>query len=457
MQASDSLARLAAFAILAVFSFTSGLWAQSGEVVPAGDSGEVIAAEEVAVETETVETTAETAWPESVHGPLSLDSPYMTGDWAGARTAMSDIGITTQIFFNNTGQWLVKGGLERTSRIGSSIDYLASLDFEKMGLIPGGRGLLHVQRYWGSAVNPSTGALWQVQDDADGDRTIVIAQLWYEQELLKKKLWLKAGFLDFQTIFDHNKFSNSEDKQFMNQALDNNTLIPLNIGLGLALTYKPCDWFSLVTGVGDPFGTSRKGGFSTAFHDQARYIWLTEPAFHVKLPNPWGERTLDGNYRFGMIYDPRPRAQFVPAGTQAAFRTQRGDDYGFYASFDQQLYLENEKDDQGLGWFFRYAYRHGDVQRIQNLWQTGLAYKGLIPSREKDTLGAAVLQSIPSRKFNDRVNRWAEAETVLEVYYAIQVTPWLVITPDIQYISSPGIGSDVDDVLVLGLRTRISF
>ncbi len=457
MHASSYRTWQAAIVVLAVFSHTSGLWAQSGDGVPAVDVGETPILEKGESNSDRVRTTAEAACPESAARPLSLDSPYMTGDWAGTRTAMSDVGITTQIFYNNTSQWLVHGGLERTGRNAASIDYLASLDFEKMGLIPGGRGLLHVQRYWGSGVNPSTGALWQVQDDNDGDLSLVIAQLWYEQVLLKNKLWLKLGFLDFQTIFDRNRYSNSEDKQFMNQALDNDTLVPLNIGLGLALTYKPCDWFSVTTGVGDPFGTNRKGGFSTAFHDQARFIWLTEPALHIKLPNPWGDGTLDGNYRFGVIYDPRPRAQFTPAGVPAALRPQRGDDYGFYLSFDQQLYRESGVGDQGLGWFFRYGYRHGNTHRIQNLWQTGFAYKGLIPSRDKDTLGAAVLQSIPSRQFNDRVNRWAQAETVLEVYYAIQVTPWLVITPDVQYISSPGIGSSAGDAVVVGLRTRISF
>lgn len=435
---------------LIVFSCTPILPAQSGDGAQVADAGEPPKVEKDV-------SKPEAAWPESVHGPLSLDSPYMTGDWAGVRTALSDLGITTQVFYNNTSQWLVHGGLERTSRNAASIDYLASLDFEKLGVIPGGRGLLHVQRYWGAGVNPSTGALWQALDDNDGDLSIVIAQLWYEQALIEKKMWLKFGFLDFQTIFDRNRYSNSEDKQFMNQALDNDTLVPLNIGLGAALTYKPCDGFSFTTGAGDPFGTNRKGGFSTAFHDQARFIWLTEAALHAKLPNPWGEGTLNGNYRFGMIYDPRPLPQYMFAGTAAALRTQRGDDYGFYASLDQQLYREDAAGDQGLGWFFRYGYRHGDTHSIQNLWETGLEYTGLIPSRDKDTLGAAVIQSIPSRKFNDRVNRWAEAETVLEVYYAIQVTPWLVITPDIQYISSPGIGSVVDDAVVIGLRTRISF
>ncbi len=408
-------------------------------------------------QTEETTTVEEAAWPESKYAPLAIDSPYMTGDWGGARTALEDFGLKSQLFYTNTTQWNVKGGRDTGSHNGGTIDYLGYADFDKMGLIPGGRGLIHVKREWGTGINPFVGSIWQVQDDQDGDRTIYIDQLWYEQELVKDQLWFKFGFLDFQTIFDRNKFSNSEDKHFFNQGFDNNPVLPLNIGLGIAMRYQPCKWFSIATAAGDAAGTPRKGGFSTAFHDSARFVWFLEPAIHLQLPNPFGEGTLDGNYRFGMLYDPRSRNIYRDARLPAAWQQTRGDDVGFYINFDQKLYRENAVDQQGLGWFFRYAYRHGDIQRVQNFWSTGLVYQGLVPSRDNDLFGMAVLQSIPSRQFNDKINRLAEAETVFECFYAFYVTKWLVVSPDIQYISSPGIDSTLDDSAVLGIRTRISF
>ena len=370
---------------------------------------------------------------------------------------MEDYGITTQVFFNNTYQWNVNGGRALSSHNGATIDWLVTADFERMDLMTGGRGLIHVRREWGDGVNPFVGSLWQVQDDQDGDRSLYIAQLWYEQNVIRNKLWLKFGFLDYQTIVDRNVFANNEDKQFMNQALDDNPLLPLNIGLGAALTYKPCDWFTLITGIGDAFGSSRKGGFSTAFHGPRRFVWFTETAFHVKWSALLGRGPLDGNYRFGVVYDPRPRTVFAPLGTDPAFIDERGNDFGYYVNFDQRLYKENVIDDQGLGWFLRYGFRHGDINQVQNFWSTGFAYQGLIPSRDRDVLGIAVFQSIPSRRFNDRVNSRAEAETGFEMFYAMEITRWLVITPDIQYISSPGIDSSLDDAVVLGIRARISF
>ncbi len=397
------------------------------------------------------------AWPRSRYAPLALDSPYASGDWLGLRTALEEAGLTTQFFLNNTYQWNVGGGRKIGSHHGATIDWLITADFEKMGWTLGGRGLIHVKREWGRGVNPFVGSVWQVQDDQDGDRELYIDQLWYERDLLEDQLSLRLGFLDFQTIFDRNKFSNSEDKHFMNQGLDNNPVLPLNIGLGASLTYRPCEWFSIITGVGDAQGSSHQPGFSTAFHDSARFVWFTEPTIHLSLPSLFDDGRLEGHYRFGVVYDPRSRPVFMTPNTPPEWRRSRGDDVGFYLSFDQKLYRENQTDQQGLGWFCRYSLRHGDIQRIQNFWSTGLVYQGLVPTRDHDLLGLAVLQSIPSRRFNDRVNRLAEAETVFECFYAIQITKWLVITPDLQYVSSPGIDSTLDDSLILGLRTRISF
>jgi len=401
--------------------------------------------------------TSASAWPQSKYGPMALDSPYATGDWLGLRTALEDAGIGTQFFFNNTTQWTTGGGLKSGSHNGATIDWFVTVDFERLNLIPGGRLLAHIRRQWGEGVNPYTGALWQTADDLDGDREIHIDQLWYEQQIVKNVLALTVGFLDFQTIVDRNAFANVEDKQFMNQALDNNPLIPLNIGLGAAMTFKPVSWLTFISGVGDADSILFKPGFSTAFHGPSRFIWLNELGLSTTLPNLLGPGRLPGNYRFGMVYDPRSRSVFTAPGTDPAFVQSHGDDVGFYASFDQKLFAEREHEEQGLGWFFRYAFRHGDTNRIQNFCSTGLEYRGLIPKRDDDVLGAAVYQSIPSRLFNDRVNRWAEAETGFEWYYAIQLTKWLAITPDLQYISSPGIDSSLDDVIVIGLRTRISF
>jgi porin len=48
-------------------------------------------------------------------------------------------------------------------------------------------------------------------------------------------------------------------------------------------------------------------------------------------------------------------------------------------------------------------------------------------------------------------------EVVLEWSYAIQLTPWLKVQPDIQYIIWPGGTGRVPNALVLGFELGVTF
>ncbi len=405
-------------------------------------------------------------WPAGVK-PFSLAAPTMTDDWFGLGPVMRDVGISPKFFWNSHYFSVLKGGRSTDSgKHSATYDFLLALDFEKMRLIKGGDVLLHVRQQWGRSVNPWVGppaggrkrtVAQQVNDDADYDETMYIDQFWYRQHFLERKLALQIGYLDYQTIVDHNLYANSEDKQFMNEALDNNPLVPTAsaAGLGAALYVKPCEAYTLILGAGDAQRLPLyKPGFSTTFHDEAWFLGYMEHDLHIKIPTRRGP--LPGNYRFGMIYDPNPRNVFVRP--RAPART-RGNDYGFYTSFDQMLFREAPEDSQGLGAFFRYAYRHDDVFRQNQFWSSGLAYTGLLPERDKDVVGFAIAQLVHSSRYKSRVNCDAGNETIFELYYAIQVTPWLVLTPDIQYIDSPG-GQDDDDIshaIAGGFKVRMTF
>lgn len=48
-----------------------------------------------------------------------------------------------------------------------------------------------------------------------------------------------------------------------------------------------------------------------------------------------------------------------------------------------------------------------------------------------------------------------KAETSIELTYRTQVTPWLAIQPDVQWVINPGIDPTLRDALVLGLRFEL--
>ncbi len=155
---------------------------------------------------------------------------------------------------------------------------------------------------------------------------------------------------------------------------------------------------------------------------------------------------------FGEVRAPRPRSG----------------DVGFYFNFDQLVWRENgEPSDgadrpswratQGLSVFARYGFAHGDVNRIEHFWSLGSQYVGLIPGRDDDVLAFGMAQAIISDQYHDEVDDRSDRETVYELYYNYRMTPWCVITPDLQFITNPGGTKDDRDAFVAGLRLRVSF
>jgi porin len=49
------------------------------------------------------------------------------------------------------------------------------------------------------------------------------------------------------------------------------------------------------------------------------------------------------------------------------------------------------------------------------------------------------------------------AEMVIEFTYQAQITPWLTIQPDLQYVINPGGANDLNNALVVGGRAAFTF
>jgi len=45
---------------------------------------------------------------------------------------------------------------------------------------------------------------------------------------------------------------------------------------------------------------------------------------------------------------------------------------------------------------------------------------------------------------------------VLEIYYNVEIAPWLHISPDLQIVSDPGGSEDGGDAVLAGLRVQMS-
>lgn len=350
---------------------------------------------------------------------------------------------------NTTGQL---GGTHRhEGRFTGSYDFEMEMDLEKLLGMRGGKIFMLVEGGWSDGLDDSSvGSFFGVNGDAMGDQAIQISEFWYQQNLLDNRLRFRIGKMDLSAGcdchgasvgFDGNAFANDECSQFLNGSLVNNPTIPFpDYALGVLVYFEPIDGFYVAAAAADTQADGRETGFNMAFHDEDYFFGIMETGLVTTLAG-----NLTGAYRVGMWYDPQDKARFHG-------RSTKRDDIGFYLSFDQFLYKENDSDDQGLGCFFRYGWADSDVSDIRCFWSTGLQYAGLIPGRDADVLGIGYANG----KRGADSGLTAEREQMWEVYYNMEITPWLHVAPNFQFVQNPGCTADID-AAVVGVRVHLSF
>ena len=236
---------------------------------------------------------------------------------------------------------------------------------------------------------------------------------------------------------------------------------------GIRLALSPISWFSYLGAVfqGNPFAQEvNRYGFRWGLSSSNGYFSIHELSFRMNQES--GSSSLPGTFKLGGWFDTAPDLNTSNAQPW---------NYGFYFIADQMLYsvanseLASKTDDKrqqttaasptnkGLGVFTHIAYSPQAASFINFYIDGGLTYKGLIPTRDNDVLGMAVAYGHWSDNAQDNDRRLNPGyEIVLETTYQIEVTPWLSLQPDLQYVIHPS-GTNIANALVLGARTTLSF
>ena len=246
---------------------------------------------------------------------------------------------------------------------------------------------------------------------------------------------------------------------------------------------KPTDWHYTMAGLflAIPGGTSTDNhglAFAGAHPAYRNGIWaIGETALTPKI----GPSKLPGKYAFGGYYFGLKNTDF-----QGQPREGR---YGFYWQVDQMLWREpiptlppppiadgktiqpsknvktvvptSKLSDQGLSFFawFNYAPKYNNIMPFY--FHTGLIYKGLIPTRDEDQIGAGIAYSNYSidqiRMVESRGGNPLTYQAEVEFDYRIQVNKWAYVQPFLQYLIRPAANTTVHNATVLGVNVGINF
>jgi len=263
------------------------------------------------------------------------------------------------------------------------------------------------------------------------DDRVRFREAWVEHAAFNDRLIVTAGKIDLTNYFDANAVANDENSQFLGGAFVNSAVLgaPGN-GPGIRLQAKLAE--PLVLGLGYGSGDTD----SDDFIDHG--FGIVELGYRHKF----GE--LEGNFRAYGTLDGSPIEIDTadPENPQVVSNKLRQKNaFGFGFSIDQQI---TDK----LTLFGRYGERDRDVYTSRRAWSVGGQYAGLIPGRKDDVFGFAYGQ----------IEAAADSqEKLMETYYKFQISDQIAVSPVAQYLVNPaGIGS-ADKVVVLALRSQISF
>lgn len=389
------------------------------------------------------------------------DRPALTGDWGGSRQWLMDKGVRFNLNLTQTYQGNVAGGRINRGYYQGGLRYELGLDTTYMGLWPGGMLQVRGETRYGKSDNFHTGSIMPVNTDSlypvpEKDETC-LTELYYMQ-FVAPQLGFLAGRMSLRL---NTPFTGDETTQFMNTAF----FVPPILGTTFPLTTTgagaialPTKWLTITTLVLDSEGKANVTGFDpdTVFTEGTSVFQQAEVTIkpfgrtgHQSLMWTWSDKN-----RIAFQQDSLAILSNIEEGTPPILN-RSSDDWTVVYTFDQYLYTLRGKPKEGVGVFGYYGVGPAVVNPIRANYCLGIGGQGMIPTRAKDTYGVGYYFINLSDNLPRVIRTRTEDEQGVEIFYNIQVTGWLHVTPDLQIIDPARKSVDTD--WVLGMRVKMDF
>jgi porin len=411
----------------------------------------------------------------------------LSGDWGGLRNDLAAKGVTLDMNVTQAALGIVHGGKQTGWQYsGGRGDIILNVDTQKLGLWPG--GFLNVEAEGNfipadrlrKSLNGRTGALMfvnsnQLYPTPAGDNFNLPALNF--TQFLSHYVGLTIG--KYATVSatagDMNEFAHGKgDTQFMNMALNFNPLTDPTV------PYSTLGTGVIVLPTTDPKQAivslsvmSSTGKASTSGFDDLDGNNLTV-AGEGRVTTDFFGRT--GHQLFGASFSNK---KFTSIDQNARFIFENGGLEGKKGSwnvsynFDQYLYEPKKGSGEGIGLFGRFGASDGNPNFMHFFYSLGIGGKGVIPNRHNDRYGLGFYYidvNNPKLQGLFQSIKLLRDEYGFEAFYNFALTPWLMVTPDIQVVRGaqknkftlsrlPAIISkkSIGPATILGLRMQVVF
>jgi porin len=423
----------------------------------------------------------------------------LTGDWGGARTALSDRGIDISPTWIGEALGTAAGGF----RQGTSLEHRFELDIDAdLGKLWGLKGATAHTTFYaiGHAFGlPAADFVGSIADPSNIEALPAtrLFTAWYQQNFLDDKVSLRIG----QIAADDEFLISPTATNLINSTFGYAALLaadqfqggpvyPLATP-GIRLQLKPTDEVTVLSAVfsGAPAGENCTtlpqicNDHGLLFPLNGGVLWMGEVQYGInqakdakgmpavyKLGGWYASKSFP-DVHFGLTATGTPVSLASPA---SVFPLMRQGNWGIYAVADQMVWRA-AKGPQNVNLFMRAGVSPSDRNLVEAYMDGGVGFKAPLPGRDDDilTFGFALSQVSAEAVALDRETQIftgsffpvRDREVVLELDYTLQLAPWWTLQADLQEIFHPGGNAPsplnppqpIPDAFIIGGRTFIKF
>jgi porin len=401
-------------------------------------------------------------------------SPYLFGDWNGARTRLADDGVTFNFGYGGEAAHNFSGGDAHLTRYTDQWVLGAGFDLGKLWGWNGATFQITVTdrngRNLGADAHIGNNQL--IQEVYGRGQTWHLTQFWLKQAFFDGKLTWKFGratvgedFASFSCDFENLTFCGSQ---------------PGNIVGNYWVNWPTSQWATVLR-----LNTTNQTYMQIgAYQVNPNYINENQTSNGIKLNNPGGTTGalipvefgwtpsvdgLAGSYKIGGWYNNSKSAD-VRLNTDRDLLALAGGDplqhaaaYGGYINFMQQI--TGADAGHGASLFLNISQADKATAATDRQISVGMEYKAPF-NRPNDMIGVAYgLNHLNGRSAayqelynpDNLTSSNGGNEIVSEVFYSWSPIPSIFLRPNLQYIVHPGGTTQNDNAFVLGLKTGFTF
>lgn len=320
----------------------------------------------------------------------------------------------------------LNGGIETGSTYLGLADLFLELNTESAKLWKGGTFMLHGANTHGGEPSADLIGDFQVVSNIEAGNHTFLYELWYSHQF--GNVHATIGLQDLNVEFAASDFG----ALFLNSSFGVHSIIADNVAApifpltspGITICWDVSNRFNLKTALykGSPVDFDRNPyNVEWDLNHLSGVLWVSEANFHCSE-----NQNCTEILKFGAFFH-----QHSNEGTPASAELEY--DYGFYAVGDHNINPIRE-DGKGLSIF----YQLGISPRNDNVAYlgTGIHYCGLFSKKAADTIGLAMARGIMAKEA-------AKDETTIELTYKFQLSKFMYLQPDLQYVIHPA-GTDVE-------------